>query len=143
MAIVLYTNYKLKSHRFFEDDLIDLRGLRFHRAFYYVFWLIGQMILSGLHVARIIVSPKMPVKIAMVQFRADLPSAHAKMVLGNSITLTPGTLTIDIVGDLFTVHGIDDKSFEGILNDKMPREVLKLFQSEERQVIKDIKYLKS
>jgi len=142
VALVIFTNYKLKTHRFFEDDMSDLKELRFHRAFTYVFWLLWQMLLSGFHVAKIIISPKMPVNFAMITFKVDLPSAHARMILGNSITLTPGTLTIDIVGNEFTVHGIDDKSFEGIINDQMPRQVLKLFLNEDRQVVSDIKYTK-
>jgi multicomponent Na+:H+ antiporter subunit E len=63
------------------------------------------------------------------------------MILGNSITLTPGTVTVSIEGDIFVVHGLDDNSFEGILNDEMPQQVLKLFQTEMHPVISDIKYL--
>jgi multicomponent Na+:H+ antiporter subunit E len=142
VALVLFTNYKLKTHRFFKDDMSDLKELRFHMAFAYIFWLLWQMIMSGLHVAKILISPQMPVNLQMVTFKVDLPSAHARMILGNSITLTPGTLTIDIVGNEFTVHGIDERSFAGIINDEMPRKVLKLFLNEERQVISDIKYIR-
>lgn len=142
VALVIFTNYKLKTHRFFKDDMSDLKELRFHSAFAYVFWLLWQMILAGLHVAKILISPNLPVNLQMVKFKVDLPSAHARMILGNSITLTPGTLTIDIVGNEFTVHGIDEKSFAGIINDEMPRRVLKLFLNEDRQVISDIKYIR-
>lgn len=136
---VMYVNYKLKVHRFFDDDMDDLSDLNFGRAFYYFFWLIIQIILAGFHVLSVILQPKMPIKTAMVQFRVDLPSAHAKMILGNSITLTPGTLTVDIDGDLFTVHALDENSYKGIVSDEMPRQVLKLFEKEERQVVSDIK----
>lgn len=141
VAGVMYVNYKLKTHRFFEDDMDDVSELRFFRAFYYVGWMVIQIIIAGFHVAGIIIRPKMPIHTTMITFRANLPSAHARMILGNSITLTPGTLTIDITGDRFTVHAIDDKSYEGITNDKMPREVLKLFEKEERQVIEDLQII--
>lgn len=139
IASVMYVNYKLKVHRFFDDDMDDLSDLRFGRAVYYFFWIILQIVKAGVHVLIVITRPTMPIKTTMLHFRADLPSAHAKMILGNSITLTPGTLTVDIKGDQFIVHALDEKSMAGILNDEMPREVLKLFEKEERQVISDIK----
>lgn len=140
---VLFVNHKLKSHRFFDDDLDDLKKLRLGRAVYYLFWMIYQILIAGFNVLFIITRPKMPVKPAVLTFRADLPSAHAKMILGNSITLTPGTLTIEINGDLFTVHALDKKSYEGIVSDEMPRQVLKLFSTDKRQVIHDLKITSS
>ena len=141
VALVLYLNYNLRSVRFFEDDMNDIKELNFIRAIYYVFWMLLQMIKAGFHVAFILIRPSMPTKLQMMQFRVNLPNAHARMILGNSITLTPGTLTVDIVDDLFTVHGLDDSSFEGILNDEMPHQVLKLFQKDMHPVVTDIKFL--
>lgn len=138
---VMYINYKLKSHRFFDDDMNDLKELRFFYAAGYVLWLLGQIVLAGFHVVSVIIRPKMPIHTTLVKFRADLPSAHAKMILGNSITLTPGTLTVDIEGDLFTVHALDDKSHEGITSDIMPRKVLNLFENSDRPVIKDVQII--
>ncbi|HAC14724.1 MAG TPA: hypothetical protein DCE78_02085 [Bacteroidetes bacterium] len=141
VVLVLYLNYNLKSVRFSEDDMNDIKELNFFRAFYYVFWMLWQMIKAGTHVALILIKPSMPTKLQMIQFRVNLPNSHARMILGNSITLTPGTLTVEIDGDLFKVHGLDDSSFEGILNDEMPHQVLKLFQNEMHPVVSDVKYL--
>jgi len=141
VASVLYVNYKLKSHRFFDDDMNDIQELRFGRAIYYIGWMIVQIVLAGFHVAFLIIRPKMPIHTTILTFKTDLPSAHARMILGNSISLTPGTLTIDIVGDTFTVHSLDSASHESISSDKMPRQVLKLFEKEERQVVKDLKII--
>lgn len=138
---VLFVNHQFKAHRFFDDDMNDLKELRFFYAGWYVIWLLGQIVLAGFHVVSVIIRPKMPIHTVLVTFRVDLPSAHAKMILGNSITLTPGTLTIDIEGDKFTVHALDDASHEGITSDVMPRMVLKLFENVDRQVIKDIKII--
>ncbi|TVR31420.1 MAG: hypothetical protein EA390_06455 [Balneolaceae bacterium] len=139
VASVMYVNYKLKTHRFFKDDMDDLSELRFGWAVYYFFWMAGQIILAGFHVLNIIIRVKMPIKTAIITFKADLPSAHAKMILGNSITLTPGTLTLDIQGDQFTVHALDEFSYKGIISDDMPKQVLRLFSSEDRQVVSDVK----
>lgn len=141
VVLALVLNYRLKSQRFFEDDMNDLKELRFGQAFFYFFWMIIQIFKAAIHVAKVIMSPSMPTNIAMVQFRVNLPNAHAKMILGNSITLTPGTVTVSIEDDVFVVHGLDDNSFEGILNDEMPQQVLKLFQTDVHPVISDIKYL--
>jgi len=138
VASVMYLNYRLKTFHFFDDDMDDLSELNFLRAFFYVFWMIYQIILAGFHVFTVIIRPKMPIKTAMLTFDVDLPSAHAKMILGNSITLTPGTLTVDIVGDRFTVHAIDEKSYEGITSDELPRQVLRLFSKEDRAVVKNL-----
>jgi len=136
---VLYINYRLKAHRFFDDDMNDLNELRFGRAFYYVGWIIVQIVIAGFHVMSVILKPNMPIHTTILTFKVDLPSAHARMILGNSITLTPGTLTVDIVDDTFTVHSLSSFSHEGIINDAMPRQVLKLFEKVDRQVIKDLK----
>ncbi|MEX0994707.1 MAG: Na+/H+ antiporter subunit E [Balneolaceae bacterium] len=142
-GIVIAVNYRLKQHKFFNDEMNDLGQLRFLRAFYYVFWLFIQIIQSGFQVAFVILRPNMPVNTHILKFSVDLPSTHAKMILGNSITLTPGTLTIDIIGDEFTVHALTPASFEGIVSDEMPRQVLKLFTKEDRNVIRNIQLINS
>lgn len=138
---VLYVNYQLKAYKFFNDDKYDLQQLRYGRAFYYIGWMVVQIVIAGFHVVGVILKPKMPIHTTILTFKVDLPSAHARMILGNSISLTPGTLTIDIVGDIFTVHSLDNTSHESISSDTMPRQVLKLFEKEERQVVKDLKII--
>lgn len=140
---VLVLNYQLKKHRFYGDDMDNLDDLRLIRFVYYFFWMIYQIVLSGFHVLWVIMQPSMPIQTAIVKFRVNLPSSHAKMILGNSITLTPGTLTIEIEDDLFTVHALDASSYAGLESDEMPRQVLQLFQKEERQVISDFEIIKS
>lgn len=138
--IVIAVNYRLKHHAFYDDEMDDLAQLRFHYAPVYVLWLIKEIILAGLHVASVIVMPNRSVKTYVLTFRVDLPSAHARMILGNSITLTPGTITLDITDDKFIVHAITPDAFGGIVDDTMPRRVLKLFSKEDRPVIHDITY---
>ena len=47
-----------------------------------------------------------------VKFKTKLTSDFAKMVLANSITLTPGTLSVDIIDDTYYIHWIDVKSLD-------------------------------
>ena len=135
---VMVVNYKLKTHRFFSDDMNDLKDIRFFRAVFYFFWMIYQIVVAGFHVIKVIFSPSLPTKLSIVRFKVNLPNAHAKVILGNSITLTPGTLTVDIEGDNFLVHALDESSYKGIISDEMPQEVLKLFEKETHPVVSDI-----
>lgn len=136
---VLFVNHKLKAHLFYEDDLVDLGRFRILPSLLYPFWLLGQIIRAGFHVVGLIIKPSMPIHTTLVTFRADLPSTHARVILATSITLTPGTLTVDLEDDLFTIHALDDNSHKGISSDEMPRKVLNLFERKERQVIHDLK----
>jgi len=54
-----------------------------------------------------VINPNMPIRPGIVKVRTTLKSEMAKTFLANSITLTPGTLTIDIDGQDFYVHWIN------------------------------------
>jgi len=70
----------------------------------YFFSLLWQIVLANIQVARILLSRKMPLQPVVVTFNPGLSSDLSKTVLANSITLTPGTLTLAVEGDEFTVH---------------------------------------
>jgi len=62
---------------------------------------------ANLDMARRVLSPVLPIRPAVVEVQTDLASDLGRLMLANSITLTPGTLTVDINGDLLLVHWID------------------------------------
>lgn len=62
---------------------------------------------SNIDVARRVLSPDLPIRPAVVRVRTGLSSDLGRLLLANSITLTPGTLTVDVEGDLLTIHWID------------------------------------
>lgn len=70
----------------------------------YSIWLVGQICLSSIQVARVVLSPRMKLRPKMFRFVHRLPHGLARTTLANSITLTPGTVTIDLVGDEYLVH---------------------------------------
>jgi multicomponent Na+:H+ antiporter subunit E len=83
------------------------------RIFYmiwYLFVFVRELIKSNLDVARRVISPSLPINPGIVKFKSKLPTEYSKMVLANSITLTPGTLSIDIIDDTFYIHWIDVKT---------------------------------
>ncbi len=137
VGFVLALNIPLRRYRYFDDDADVIHDLRLGRVVLYVLWLIYQIILSGIQVARLILSPSLPVAPRVIRFTVDLPNAQAKMILGNSITLTPGTLTVDINGDEFIVHAIVPEALDSLISDAMPRQVLKLFSREAHPVMQE------
>ena len=62
---------------------------------------------SNFDVARRVLTPSLPLRPGVVQVRTELTSALGRLLLANSITLTPGTLTVDVEDDLLTIHWID------------------------------------
>ena len=69
-----------------------------------------EMIKANIDVARRVINPSLPINPGIVAIKTDLKSDQAKMFLANSITLTPGTLTVDIKDDTLYIHWIDVES---------------------------------
>jgi multicomponent Na+:H+ antiporter subunit E len=105
------------------------------RFFLYIPWLGWQMLLSSWQVALAIVDPGRHLNPHLVLFRSRQPHIMAKVFLGNSITLTPGTLTLDITGDRYLVHSLSDASTEGLFSGTMQRKVARLFGSDARDAV--------
>ena len=83
------------------------------KLFYMVWYTIvflKVLVLSNFDVARRVLTPSLPINPGIVKFKTKLKTNFSKMVLANSITLTPGTLTVDIVDDTFYIHWIDVKT---------------------------------
>jgi multicomponent Na+:H+ antiporter subunit E len=101
-------------------------GLRF---LMYLPWLLYQIVLSTLHVTFLALHPKMKEQIdpTIVTFKTTLKTDIAKVALANSITLTPGTITIRVVDQVFHVHAISRKAAAG-LPGEMEERLAKVFE---------------
>jgi multicomponent Na+:H+ antiporter subunit E len=73
----------------------------------YLGYFLVQLALSNFDVARRVVSPALPIRPELVEVRTSLTSDLGRMLLANSITLTPGTLTVEAEGDRLLIHWID------------------------------------
>tara|TARA_B100001013_G_scaffold69413_1_gene36420 strand:- start:235 stop:723 length:489 start_codon:yes stop_codon:yes gene_type:complete len=82
----------------------------------YMGWLLGQIILANLHVFRVALSPRMSKLLSpqMVEFDSKLEKEFSKFILANSITLTPGTVTVRVEGRRFLVHALTDSAARGM-----------------------------
>ncbi len=93
----------------------------------YYFWLLWQMVLSALYVARVIVNPGRHLNPRLVRFRCEQPNTIATVSLANSITLTPGTLTVDVQDDCYLIHALTERTARDVLDGSMQARVARLF----------------
>lgn len=96
------------------------------------FWvLVKEIVKANVCVMKIILSPKLWPEPALVFFETDLESGLAKVMLANSITLTPGTITVSVEGNRFCVHCLDRELAEG-MEASVFVELLKKMEEKER-----------
>jgi multicomponent Na+:H+ antiporter subunit E len=76
----------------------------------YIIVLFWEIIKANFDVAYRVIHPKMPIKPGIVVIKTHLKSDIAKMILANSITLTPGTFTLDVIDDKLLIHWINVKT---------------------------------
>ena len=91
----------------------------------YVLVLLKEIIKANFDVAYRVLHPKMPIKPGVVIIKTGLKQDIAKMILANSITLTPGTFTLDIKGDELLIHWIYVRS---IKKEESTREIGERFE---------------
>lgn len=75
-------------------------------ALRYVFYFAQELVKSNLNLARIVLSPDLPLKPGIVKVRTRLKSRMGRLLLANSITLTPGTLTVEMDGEWLYIHWV-------------------------------------
>ncbi len=90
-------------------------------------WLLYQVVVANLHVVYLILTPSQ-IHPQIVRFRTTLTSELARTTLGNSITLTPGTVTLDVEDDEFVVHALSDKVARDLLSGAMEQRVARIFR---------------
>ncbi len=91
-------------------------------------WLMGQLILSNLDVLRATVRPEIEIDPSVVRFRYRADNPMAKVVLANSITLTPGTVTMNVTEDgLYEVHALTEGAAAGLKDGAMQAKAAWLF----------------
>ena len=141
-ALVVALNGRLARHFYVRDNLCDCAPLRGPRLLFYLPWLIYQIGVASLQVAGVVLSPRMPVNPSLVRFRTKLPTQAARVILANSITLTPGTITLQLEGDEYLVHSLINASHSGIVDGTLPGQVAKLYDRRARDVVYDVEVLR-
>jgi len=127
VLLVVWLNYRISFVPMSNGEQVVGSNVIVHRMILYLFWLLWQIVKSGTFVAYLTLHPKMPINPMIVRFRSKLPNPLAKVILGNSITLTPGTLTVDIKDDFFTVHALVKDMEEDLVSGDMEARVGRLY----------------
>jgi multicomponent Na+:H+ antiporter subunit E len=93
--------------RFFITNVYKLlQPQRYFWLLVYLVVFIWECIKANFDVAYRVLHPAMPIKPGIVKVKTTLNSELARTLLANSITMTPGTITVDIIGDNLFVHWI-------------------------------------
>ena len=91
-------------------------SLRWSALAAYLPWLLWQVLLSGVHLAYLILHPRLPIDPKLIHYRTALSRPAAIALFGNSITLTPGTITAEAGPGELVIHAMDDASAAGLAN---------------------------
>jgi multicomponent Na+:H+ antiporter subunit E len=106
-----------------ESHPLDL-SLKLVRYWIYLLW---QIVISNLQMLKLILSPNPDIDPRIVTSRITQDSELGRVVLGNSVTLTPGTVTLEIQGDLIEAHAINSSAASGVtsgdLDVRVPRAI--------------------
>lgn len=110
----------------YRMDVIDREGHPIHlgwRAISYWMWLGVEIVKSNLDIAKRILDPKMPIDPVLVTLETSQDSVLGQVTYANSITLTPGTVSIRINDDTILVHAIAPSLAEDLQSGAMDRRV--------------------
>jgi multicomponent Na+:H+ antiporter subunit E len=116
----------------FNKDLLNVRknnnNLSISNLKYsllYITVLIKEIFISNFHVAKIVLSPKLKISTSIVTINTKLKNDINRTILANSITLTPGTLTLDMIDDKLVIHCLDMKAAKNLENNSFESILLK------------------
>jgi multicomponent Na+:H+ antiporter subunit E len=86
---------------------INLTPKAFIYTFMYIFVFLIELIKANIDVTRRVLSPGLPINPGVVKVKTKLKSKMARLILADSITLTPGTFTLHVEEDTFYIHWIN------------------------------------
>ncbi|MGD8287108.1 MAG: Na+/H+ antiporter subunit E [Gemmatimonadota bacterium] len=96
-------------------DVVDNEGVPLDiatRFLRYLPWLLKEVFVANVQVAKVILDPKLPISPRMVVFHGSQKTDLGRAIYANSITLTPGTITTGIEGQEFQIHALTAADLE-------------------------------
>jgi len=116
IAIVWFTDRRMR--------VLDLEGHPTHlsgRALAYWPWLLWEIVKSGWDVTKRILHPRLPISPCMVRVRTSQATDVGRVIYANSITLTPGTISLELTEGEILVHALTREGAEGLAAGDMDR----------------------
>lgn len=107
-------------------EVIDHEGHPIHlswRVLGYWPWLMKEIARSAWEVSRIIVNPRLPISPTLVRVKTSQQTTVGVVTYANSITLTPGTISVDVKRGEILVHALTREGAKGLLTGEMDRRV--------------------
>lgn len=104
-----------------RNDNAPVRILFSVKLLGYIGWLIRQVIITNIDVARRIWNPSLPIKPASRKIKVSIKDPLIKAIYANSITLTPGTVTTEVGEDYFVVHALNAESLDELEEGEMQK----------------------
>ena len=89
-------------------------------------WLLKEIVMSSLAVAKVVLHPRLPISACYIELKASAPGPIGQVIFANSITLTPGTLTLDLHQGELKVHALTQEGAEDLMSGEMDRRVASL-----------------
>ncbi len=108
-------------------DVVDHEGHPLHlglRILWYWPWLMVQVLRANVDVARRVLSPSLPISPRMFKVRATQRTDLGRVIYANSITLTPGTVSVELEGSVILVHALTAEAAEDLREGTMNRLVV-------------------
>jgi multicomponent Na+:H+ antiporter subunit E len=106
-------------------------NIRWSRMLGYLPWLFWRILQSGIHLSFLILHPRLPIDPKLIRYHTNLQEQAGIVLLGNSITLTPGTITAEVNSNELIVHAMDDKSAADLTSLRMEQKIAGAFGDRE------------
>jgi len=113
-------------HRMDRNDNAPFRMLFRIKFLSYLGWLIREVVVTNIDVARRIWDPSLPIKPACRKIKVSINDPLIKTIYANSITLTPGTVTTEVGEDYFIVHALNSESLDELEEGEMEARLSRL-----------------
>ena len=120
-ASVVLVTWLASRMRLADSESVPIHILL--RALLYVPWLGLEILKSNLYVARVVLSPTMPIKPVMARYDGSQNDDLGRFVFANSVTLTPGTITTGVYGTVYEIHALTQNTIDGTEEGTMDRRV--------------------
>ena len=96
------------------------------KPIFYLPYILWEIIKANFDVAKIILHPKLPISPRMIRVEASQKTIVGQVIYANSITLTPGTITLDVRDGEFIVHALTKDTAAGVQSGEMCRRVSRM-----------------
>ena len=110
-------------------DIVDHEGHPLHltwKALGYWGWLVIEIIKANIDVVKFVLSPTLKISPTMIRVRASQQTDLGQVIYANSITLTPGTISVDVANNEILVHALSENGARDLLGGRMDRRVSKM-----------------